>query len=247
MLHEASQPPKPRSEVIRPEITFLPRLSLRRRIFRRLVLLLARLIGWLLLDVRVSGRQHVPRRGPLLVVSNHLGDADLIAGWTFSLTPADVLSKAELYDYPVVGALLRAYGVIWVHRGQPDRRALRAAIQGLEEGRIVAIAPEGRESVSGSLEEGTGGAAYLAWKSGAPILPVAFTGTENAHIYGSLRRLRRAKVTAVLGEPFLLEKLSDRRLAIEQGTAKIMQAIADLLPAEYRGVYRFEKERQDGN
>ncbi len=246
MPQETHTPPKPRSELIRPEITFLPPLTLGRRIFRRFVLILARFLGWLLLDVQVTGRENVPSRGPVLVVSNHLGDADLIVGWTFSPIPSDVLSKAELYDYPVVGTLLRAYGVIWVHRGQPDRRALRAALQGLEQGRLVAIAPEGRESVSGALEEGTGGAAYLAWKSGAPVLPVAFTGTENAVVYARLKRWRRARVTAAVGPPFRLENLPDRRQAIERGTERIMQAIAGLLPADYRGIYRSQEAKQDG-
>ena len=54
------------------------------------------------------------------------------------------------------------YGTIWVHRGRPDRRALRAALNGLAEGRMLAIAPEGRESISGELEQGTDGAAYIA-------------------------------------------------------------------------------------
>src|SRR4030067_146028 len=117
-----------------------------------------------------------------MVVSNHLGDADLIVGMAYSPYEVEILSKAELYDYPILGKLMDAYGVIWVHRGQPDRRALRAALEALRQGRVVGIAPEGRESLTGSLEEGTGGAAYLALKADGPILPVTFTGTQKATV-----------------------------------------------------------------
>ena len=80
------------------------------------------------------------------MVSNHLGDADGIVGLAFAKTPFDLLGKIELYDFPVVGKLMDWYGTIWVHRGRPDRRALKTALDGLAEGRMVAIAPEGRES-----------------------------------------------------------------------------------------------------
>ena len=72
------------------------------------------------------------------------------------------LTKIELYEIPLLGKVLDLYGVIWVRRGQPDRRALRAVMEAMDDKRMVAIAPEGRESLTGALEEGTGGAAYLA-------------------------------------------------------------------------------------
>jgi 1-acyl-sn-glycerol-3-phosphate acyltransferase len=172
-----------------------------------------------------------------LVVSNHLGDADFVVGTALPPVVTETLAKAELYDYPVLGKVLDAYGVIWVHRGQPDRKALRAALDGLRQGKLVSIAPEGRESVTGALEEGTQGAAYLALKAGVPLLPVTFTGTENARIYGNLKRLRRTDVTMTVGPLFRLDDLPDHKQAIEQGTQKIMYVLAAQLPPEYRGMY----------
>jgi 1-acyl-sn-glycerol-3-phosphate acyltransferase len=107
---------------------------------------------------------------------------------------------------------------------------------------MIAIAPEGRESLSGALEEGTGGAAYLALKSGAPILPITFTGTENARIYGNLKRLHRSQVTLTVGALFRLDEYPDRRQAVELGTQKIMRTLAAQLPPEYRGIYRAAAE-----
>jgi 1-acyl-sn-glycerol-3-phosphate acyltransferase len=131
-----------------------------------------------------------------------------------------------------------AYGVIWVHRGQPDRRALRAALQGLGQGRLVTIAPEGRESLSGALEEGTRGAAYLALKAGVPVIPVTLTGTENWRVYGNLKRFRRTEMSVTVGQPFYLDVPGNQRQAQEQGTLQIMRKLAEQLPEEYRGVYR---------
>jgi len=102
---------------------------------------------------------------------------------------------------------------------------------------MLAIAPEGRESLSGGLEEGTRGAAYLALKSGVPLLPVTVTGTENWRVYGNLKRFRRTKISVTVGEPFHLDAAGDQRQALQQGTLKIMRKLADQLPEEYRGIY----------
>ena len=160
--------------------------------------------------------------------------------------------------------------MIWVHRGQPDRRAVRAALDGLAENRMVALAPEGHESQSGGLEEGTQGAAYLALKSDAPVIPVTFTGTENKRIYPNMKRLRRTPVTVTIGPPFRLSQLIEQqtaeagtaaletaaletaaqkttvhKTAIEQGTRIIMQTLAQQLPANYRGIYRLKMEKAE--
>lgn len=230
-------PSKPRSEEINPEITRLPVLTLRRRLFRRLVRVLLRLLVRVCLRVQVVGRENMPMQGPLLIVSNHLGDADALVGMAHTWLPVDIVAKSDLYYYPVLGKILEAYGVIWIHRGQPDRRALRAILDGLEAGRVFGIAPEGRESVTGGLEEGTGGAAYLAVKSKAPLFPVTFTGTENWRVLGNLKRFKRTPVTLTMGPVFHLEEYPQRREAIEQGTVQIMNVLASQLPPEYRGVY----------
>lgn len=129
-----------------------------------------------------------------------------------------------------------AYGVIWVHRGQPDRWALRAVFRGLDEGRIIAIASEGRESLTGALEEGTGGVAYIAIRADVSVLPVTITGTENQRIFRNLIRFRRTDVTLTIGPPFRLQKQSDRRESIQAGSDTIMQTLARQLLHFYRGV-----------
>lgn len=237
MPDQQSPPPKPISELWRPELTRLPRLHWRRRWFRTFARGLCRLVIALCTRSTVEGLEHYPRRGPALVVINHLGDTDapLLVG-TLPAAP-DALGKIEMFDYPILGRLMDWYGVIWLHRGLPDRRAIRAALQAFEEGRIVLIAPEGRYSLIGGLEEGHQGAAYLALKAGVDVVPVALIGTENAHVYGHLKRLRRVPIRMKVGKAFRLVRGGDRQKMLQEGTRQVMQHLAKLLPAAYQGAY----------
>ena len=235
---QLSSPPKPVSELWRPELTRLPRLHWARRCFRSFVRGLCRLVIIVCTKRTVEGLDNFPPTGPALMVVNHLGDTDaplLVASVPASL---DALGKIELYDFPILGKLMDWYGIIWLHRGQADRRAIRAAMDGFAQGRIIAIAPEGRYSLIGGLEEGQQGAAFLALKAGVPIIPVAMIGTENAHVYGHLKRFRRAPVTLRVGKTFRLSQQADRQEMMREGTRQIMEALANLLPESYRGAYR---------
>ena len=241
-MDQPSFPPKPVSEVWRPDLVVLPRLTLARRAFRVFIRGVAKLLTHLLLRAEVSGLENFPRYGPAVVVFNHLGDADavlMMAVLPFK-SPAEGMGKIELNEHWLVGPVFRAHGIIWVHRGQPDRRAIRAALDGLAEGRMIALAPEGRQSLIGGLEEGNAGAAFLALKSGAPIVPVVMTGTENSHVYGHLKKWRRAPVTLRVGKPFFLSQHApaERQRALQEGTRLIMQTLASLLPESYRGQFR---------
>jgi len=244
MLNQPSSPPKPVTEVWRPDLVALPRLTFARRLFRVFLRGVTKLLTALLLRATVTGLENFPQRGPALIVFNHLGDADAIlmmAAVPFPV-PIEGIGKIELNDHWLVGPIFRAHGIIWVHRGQPDRRAMRAALEGLAEGRMITLSPEGRQSVIGGLEEGNAGAAFLALKSGAPIVPIGMTGTENSHIFGHLRQWKRAPVTLSVGKPFFLLEQADRQETMRAGTRQIMQALAELLPESYRGQYRSNPE-----
>ena len=239
MLTQPSSPePKPVTDWWRPDLVALPKLTFARRVFRVFARGLAKLVTFVTMNATVRGMENFPKHGPALIVINHLGDADVVLLAASIPTTIDGMGKIELYEHWFVGPLFRAYGVIWVHRGRPDRKAIRAALDGLSQGRLVALAPEGRQSVVGGLEEGTEGAAFLAMKSGAPIVPVAMTGTENDNTYGHMHRWKRAPVTLTVGKPFHLQEGADRQQVMRDGTSRIMESLAELLPESYRGKYR---------
>ncbi len=230
-----SIPPKPITNIWQPQLTRLPRLHWGRRAFRSLVRLLARTLIWLLARATVRGLEHFPPTGPALIVVNHLGDADAAILLAALPVAPEALGKVELYDFPILGTLMDWYGIIWLHRGRPDRRALRCALDALAQGRFIAIAPEGRYTLAHGLEQGGAGAAWLALNATVPIVPIALTGTENAKVYGSLRSLQRPHISLTVGEPF--EVAANDREVLQDATRLIMESLARLLPAEYRGEY----------
>jgi 1-acyl-sn-glycerol-3-phosphate acyltransferase len=230
--------PKPRSEVVNPEITRLAQLNLGRKIYRAMLRWFSKLLVLIWTRVDVKGLENIPEEGPGIFVANHLGDADFVLGLAYAPLVVEPFVKIELFDLPILGKVLDAYGVIWVHRGQPDRRALRVVMEAMKRNRMVGIAPEGRESLTGALEEGTDGAAYLALKTEAPVIPVTFTGTENVRVFNNMKRFKRTDVTLTIGKPFRLQRLDKLRPSIRKGTELIMQTLSQQLPLEYRGFYK---------
>jgi 1-acyl-sn-glycerol-3-phosphate acyltransferase len=230
--------PKPVTDVWKPELVRLPKLTTSRKLFRIFGHGLVKLVAKVCLNITLEGAENFPKEGPLLIVINHIGDADAVAVVSQLPNPPDALGKIELYDVPIIGNMMHWYGMIWLHRGRPDIKALRSAIDGLAEKRIIIIAPEGRYSLTGGLEEGSGGAAYLAYKSGSPVLPIVVTDTENENVYEHLKKFKRAKVKVTVGKMLKVnDQFETRQEAIQQGTKQIMEALANLLPEKYRGEY----------
>ena len=237
MQNQPSSQPKPVTDWWRPDLVMLAKLTFARRLFRVFARGLAKAVVFVTMKPTVTGLENFPKHGPALIVINHLGDADAVLLAASIPTTIDGMGKIELNEHWLVGPVFRAYGVIYVHRGRPDRKAIRAALDALTEGRMLALAPEGRQSVEGKLEEGTEGAAFLAMKTGAIIVPVAMTGTENENVYHR-KWWRRARVTLSVGQPFKLTEQADRQKMMRDGTNQIMESLARLLPESYRGNYK---------
>jgi 1-acyl-sn-glycerol-3-phosphate acyltransferase len=207
-------------------------MSVRYRLLRAIAVAFFRLCA----RYRVVGLENLPRGGPLIVAINHIHTLDSPAA--MAALPLEVTAFAtRKWERHANGLILRLAGAIFVSRGEVDRQALAQALKTLAQGRILGLAPEGTRSPTQQLQAARGGVAYLAYLSGAPILPVAVTGVE--HVIPSLLRLRRARVQVTIGEPFALPTLDHRPKADELRAHAdlVMCRIAALLPAEYRGVY----------
>jgi 1-acyl-sn-glycerol-3-phosphate acyltransferase len=202
---------------------------------------ITRLAMWFLGPLRVHGVEHVPREGPFILVSNHISLLDpMIIGSTAGHLTGRLLhfmAKEEVRRWPVIGWLATQGGVYFVRRGQGDRAAQRLSLDLLARGEPLAVFPEGTRSRDGVLSEPRDGAALLAIRSGAPLLPVAITGTERLFPRGA-RLPRRSKVTVRVGKPFELSRQSAGRIdrqELASGTERIMREIAALLPPAQRG------------
>ncbi|MBI5952424.1 MAG: 1-acyl-sn-glycerol-3-phosphate acyltransferase [Chloroflexi bacterium] len=191
-------------------------------------------------DVEIVGMERIPE-GNVLLAANHLGRLDT-AVLLYAIDREDIImAVAEKYkNHPLFGAMGRAVDAVWLNRFEADFSALREILARMKKGGLMVIAPEGTRSKTEALQEGKMGVAFLAGKSGYPVLPVALTGTEDRAIIENLKRFRRSKIRAVAGEPFMIEipKGSGREQAMRDATDEIMCRIAAELPERYRGVYR---------
>ena len=181
------------------------------------------------------------RTGPFILVANHCSNLDPpIIGWATGHKVGRVIhfmAKMEMRRWPLAGWLAQNSGVIFVRRGEADRAAQKAALDALADGRPIALFPEGTRSRDGRLRQGRGGAAFLAMRSGAPLLPVAISGTHRI-FPGRSRFPHASRVVVRIGEPFALPHVPGGRLdrvALAEGTERIMAAIEGLLPEEQRG------------
>lgn len=194
-----------------------------------------------LFGFRVHGLEHVPSAGGVLVVSNHLHNADPVLVCAAMPRPLHFMAKKELMGVPVLGRLIRFGGAFPVDRGRADRKAIQQAGERLAQGIAVGMFPEGTRSVSRRIERALPGAGLIALRGNAPILPAAIVGSEHLPFNGAkqARGIRgRRGVTVTFGDPFMLGPKPDgKRLTSEEAIDEAMRRVAAMLPEQYRGIY----------
>jgi 1-acyl-sn-glycerol-3-phosphate acyltransferase len=194
---------------------------------------------------RVIGRGNVPKRGPVIIASNHLSFVDSIAIPMVAPRRVRFLAKSSYFDGTGGrGRLQRLFfssvGAIPVVRGAGSaaQAALEQSRQIIESGDAFALYPEGTRSLDGRLYKGRTGAAWLALTTGAPVVPVGLTGTDEFLPVGA-KIPRRVRITVEFGKPLDLRHLgsADSGKARRLATDEIMSAIQALSGQELAGAY----------
>ncbi len=199
---------------------------------------------------RVIGRENVPQKGPLLVVSNHLSFADQFLIGVSLGRKLVFMAKMELFKSWLMRHMMHRFGAFPIRRGGIlDRKALAQANQVLEDGQALVMFPEGRRNQKAAMTRAFPGSAVIALNNGIPILPVAITGMEYLDTKGLLWQLRhRPHVTVTIGLPFCLKPAdggTNKKEFLKLGD-HIMGHVAELLPPEYRGYYG-DQQGTDGD
>jgi 1-acyl-sn-glycerol-3-phosphate acyltransferase len=211
--------------------------------FPRATGIVLRTVSRIVTRVKVEGLENLPESGPILVICNHCSSADGMLLMAYVVPkmgrPMGWLGKAEALRWPVLGWMMRQNGVMGVRRGVGDLEAFKLAKGVLDKGGILAIFPEGTRSPSGAMAEVKEGATVLAVRSGAPILPIAITGSQRFWPKGKLLPRPGRRMTISVGPTFTLAlpKGGDRQESMRLATAEMMRHVAEMLPAEQRGVY----------
>jgi len=160
---------------------------------------LGRFVIGLRYRVEVLHGERVPKSGPVLYASNHVGvfDGPLLA--IYSPRPSHTLTKEEMFT-GVMKFVLRWVGQISQDRFQADPAAVKTALRALREGSAVGIFPEGARG-AGDLQRFHRGAAYLAMVSGATVVPVTQIGTREPGGHSNSLPRKGAHIQLVYGEP----------------------------------------------
>lgn len=178
---------------------------------------------------RVYGTGQLPSEGPLIICANHVNWQDpLIIG---SALPArykiNFMAKEELFRNGFVAYFLKKAGAFPVDRQKADIAAVRRSFKILNEGGVIGLFPEGTRSKSGELQNLQEGAALIAARSGAPVLPVLVTGSYRL---GSSLRVAIGPVFSLPGLDY--ERRRERKAQLEEGSKIIYESLKALYPAD---------------
>ena len=199
--------------------------------------MLIKVLFLLLTNRQVRGKENIPAHGGLIVVANHVHNADPPILAVSLNRKAIFMAKGELFRSKVSGYFMRGFGAFPVWRARLDRAAMRTADDVIKRGLVLVVFPEGGRSKNAQLQSPLPGTAMIASRNGVHIIAAGITGTEKIKGFGWL--FRRPRVTVTFGKPFSLPPVSGRlhRAELAQRADTIMMHIAELLPREYQGIY----------
>jgi 1-acyl-sn-glycerol-3-phosphate acyltransferase len=211
----------------------------RRRVLRGLLRRVTQVMFAGLMDLQIVGQENLPKNGPLLVVANHFSFIDPVAMVRLAPWPIEFIGGFRMPNAPAWTALIpKIWGYYPIYRGTASRDGLRAAEAVLAQGGVLGIFPEAGNWAT-VLRPARPGAAFLASRTGAPILPMGFHGLID--VFPRLRNRRRARVALRIGKPFgpfhATGRGRARRQQLEEIGHEIMGRIAELIPPERRGHY----------
>jgi 1-acyl-sn-glycerol-3-phosphate acyltransferase len=174
---------------------------------------------------KIHGAENVPQKGALVIVSNHASNFDPPIVSNCVRRPVAYMAKEELFKVPILNQAIALYGAYPVNRGSADRQAIRSALEFLEAGWAVGLFLEGTRTPDGKINDPKRGAALIAAKAKAPILPVCLWGTEEIEKQGVFPR--SVPVTIRIGK-LIDAPVSNDKEELAEITQKCATVINDL-------------------
>lgn len=175
----------------------------------------------------VKGRENLGR-GPTILVANHTSYLDPIAAGLAVPWPIFFIAKEELFSIPILGWYIRKLHAFPIKRGAVDRQVMRTSLDHLKKSRTVLIFPEGMRHRDDGLAEGQPGAAFIAYKGGATIVPTAISGTDRVYPKGA-KVPRFPKISVSFGAPIAPYDAEDKKEYMGRATETMMREIETML------------------
>ena len=212
------------------------KFKLSRPILKTVIRGIFRMLG----PVKINGQENIPFGKPYIVAMNHVSIFDPPFAGAFWPEQLEIIGASDVFEKPGQGQLLKAYGVIPVHRGDYDRSLFAKIISVIEAGYPLLIAPEGGRSHVTAMRRAKPGIAYIVEKTRVPVLPVGLVGTTEDYWKRGTRGERpliEMRIGKPLDLPEITSKGAQKHEARQANADLVMNHLAGLLPEEYRGVY----------
>lgn len=203
----------------------------RRVIIRQSLRILARVLMPLLADVRITGREKFPVKGPLLVVGNHTAAMEVVMMTVYAPWTIEFMGSIDIPHEKLMVGIIKAYGFIPIFRGNATPSSMKAGVEVLRQNGILGIFPEGGIWES-SIRRAQSGVAWLSYHAQAPILPIGFGSMQGAikKMFAFERPILKMNVGQVISPIQAQPPHKSRKQHFQDEANRIMDAVWELIP-----------------
>jgi 1-acyl-sn-glycerol-3-phosphate acyltransferase len=205
----------------------------RRVLIRSGLITLGKVLLTLLADVKIHGKERLPKKGPMILAGNHAAALEAVMMAVYNPGMVEFIGNGDIPFDPNYAFIVKAYDLIPVNRGNLDRQGLNKALSILEQGGILGIFPEG--GIWDPAQMGAQiGASWLSYRAQAPIIPVGFGGIRDG--LPKAMQFKRPKLVMNVGETIPPVALGDNGLSLkkslEHSASQLLNKINALVPEE---------------
>jgi 1-acyl-sn-glycerol-3-phosphate acyltransferase len=230
-------------------MTIQYRIPLHIQISRRIMRVLFRFVFRLLGRVELYGMDKIPTHNKYMIVFNHVSLVEVPFIAAFWPTIIEIIGAAAVWERAGQAIIARGWAGIQVRRGEFDREVFKQVEKVFAADHPMMISPEGGRSHTPGLRRGKPGVAYIIDKVNVPVIPVGVVGNTMDFVKQGLQG-KKPTIQLIVGDlihlPHLTGRGEERRKMRQQNTDFIMAKLAEILPAEYRGVYAEYQKILDG-
>ncbi|HEX6236455.1 MAG TPA: lysophospholipid acyltransferase family protein [Acidimicrobiales bacterium] len=188
--------------------------------------------------LEIVGREKVPAHGPFVLAPVHRSNIDFMLVGAVTRRRMRYMGKASIWKWRPTNWFISMMGAFPVHRGTADRDALRASLEVIAHGEPLVMFPEGTRQSGPKLAPTFDGPAYVASRTGVPLVPVGIGGSEEAMPRGA-KFVSPRKVVMVVGDP-IVPPATDGGSRVPR---RVVRELTEQLDEAIQGVYDEARRR----